>query len=183
MTSGVYEHKKHQGFQKGNQMGRRNKGNKNALGYKHTKLAKLKISKATSKEKSHWWIKDRSKLKISRSKAYDSKYKIWMLNVKKRDNWKCKISNQNCTGRLEAHHIMGWKDNEILRYEINNGITLCVAHHPKKRSDEIRLVSYFQSLLTNKKYMNEEDITQNDMDRMSDVENEREEEANTTRNE
>lgn len=29
----------------------------------------------------------------------------------------------------------------------------------------------------------EEDITQNDMDRMSDVENEREEEANTTRNE
>lgn len=37
--------------------------------------------------------------------------------------------------------------------------------------------------LLNNKITMEEDITQNDMDRMSDVENEREEEANTTRNE
>jgi len=93
-------------------------------------------------------IADRSLLKTDRQKAYDTKYKYWMLKVKKRDNWRCKINNKDCKGRLEAHHILSWQDFPELRYNINNGISLCQAHHPRVRAEEKRLISIFQGLVS-----------------------------------
>ena len=69
--------------------------------------------------------------------------------VKKRDNWKCKIDNLDCEGRLESHHILSWKDYPELRYDINNGICLCKKHHPKKRNEEINLILTFQQIINN----------------------------------
>ncbi len=51
------------------------------------------------------------------------------------------------TGKVIAHHILGWSAYPELRYEINNGITLCHFHHPKKRIDEGRLIPIFQKLV------------------------------------
>lgn len=100
-------------------------------------------------KESHRWIKDRNKLKIDeRKKSYDTKYKYWMLAIKKRDKWKCRIINKDCKGRLEAHHILDWENYPELRYEINNGITLCHAHHPRGRAKEKRMVSCFMELLS-----------------------------------
>lgn len=93
------------------------------------------------------WLEDRSKLKTDEKKHLDSKYRIWMREVKNRDGWKCKISNGDCSGRLEAHHILSWRSYPELRYQINNGITLCVFHHPRKREEEARLSPYFQELV------------------------------------
>lgn len=59
-----------------------------------------------------------------------------------------KINNKDCEGKLEAHHILSWKDYPELRYDINNGITLCHAHHPKKRAEEKRLSPYFMELVS-----------------------------------
>lgn len=100
-------------------------------------------------EKHHAWIKDRTQI-IGRHNRnfHDPNYKQWHNAVKIRDNWKCKISNQDCNGRLEAHHIFGWKIYPELRYEINNGITLCHFHHPRKRDEEKRMIQFFQELLT-----------------------------------
>ncbi len=70
-----------------------------------------------------------------------------MLSVKKRDNWKCRIADENCKGRLEAHHILNWIDYPELRYELTNGITLCHAHHPKGRKREAELSPYLQKLV------------------------------------
>ena len=94
------------------------------------------------------WISDRTKVKMDRSHAYDSAYKFWMRQVKNRDGWKCKISNGDCSGRVEAHHILGWRDHPELRYKINNGITLCHSHHPRRREEEKRLSPYFQELVS-----------------------------------
>jgi hypothetical protein len=94
------------------------------------------------------WIKDRSKLKKSNRKDHDYAYKNWMLNVKKRDSWKCKLLNEQCNGRLESHHIFNWIDYPELRYDINNGITLCHFHHPFGREEEKRMIPIFQELLT-----------------------------------
>lgn len=94
------------------------------------------------------WIKDRSKVKYSEKKHLCTKYREWMFSVKNRDGWECKIYNEDCSGRLEAHHILGWVDYPELRYEVNNGITLCQAHHPRKRAEEKRLVPYFKGLVT-----------------------------------
>ena len=77
----------------------------------------------------------------------DPLQKGWRKAVKNRDGWKCRIANNNCFGKLEAHHILPWSEFPELRYEVNNGITLCHAHHPRKRSDVAKLSPYFQDLV------------------------------------
>lgn len=99
-------------------------------------------------EKHYLYKKDRTQLQKSEKKHLDGRYREWMLGVKKRDNWKCRIADVNCDGRLEAHHILNWKDYTELRYQINNGITLCHAHHPRGRAKEKRLSSYFMELVS-----------------------------------
>lgn len=92
------------------------------------------------------WIHDRSKL-LKRNKRNDSACMEWKKQVHLRDSWSCRIADINCEGRLEAHHILPWRDYPELRYETNNGITLCHAHHPRKRSEEAKLSPYFQKLV------------------------------------
>src|SRR3990167_722345 len=62
-------------------------------------------------------------------------------------NSKGQFSNDDCSGRVEAHHILGWRSHPELRYEIKNGITLCLSHHPRKRSEEERYAPMFQELV------------------------------------
>ena len=92
------------------------------------------------------WISDRAKL-AKRQERNDMAYKEWRKKVWLRDNFTCKIANPDCKGRIEAHHILGWTPYPELRYEVNNGITLCHFHHPRKREDEMNLSPYFQELV------------------------------------
>lgn len=120
---------------------------KGMLGKQHSEETKLKMS-GRKGELSARWIKDRTKLKTDRVHMYDTRYKYWMQAVKNRDGWKCRLSNGSCSGRLEAHHIMGWKEHPRARYQLNNGITLCLAHHPRKRVEEKRLAPTFVELVS-----------------------------------
>lgn len=95
------------------------------------------------------WIKDRNLIKRQLERN-NHEYKQWRINVWKRDNYKCKMLNKDCGGRIEAHHILGWTLYPELRYEINNGITLCHLHHPRKKDEEIKLSPYFQELVNEK---------------------------------
>lgn len=104
------------------------------------------ISERLKGNKNHNWISDRSKL-VKKQKRNDSAYFSWRREVFKRDSYKCKMSSINCSGKLEAHHILGWSLYPELRYNINNGITLCHVHHPRKKEDEKKLSPYFQSLV------------------------------------
>lgn len=78
----------------------------------------------------------------------DPAYHSWRIVVYIRDGFKCRIDNKDCNGKIEAHHILGWSSYPELRYEVKNGITLCRAHHPRKRAEEQRLISEFQKLVT-----------------------------------
>jgi hypothetical protein len=78
----------------------------------------------------------------------DPLYLKWMTEVKERDNKRCRIKNQDCNGRLEAHHILDWVNHPELRYEITNGITLCRFHHPKGRDEEKRWADALQKLVS-----------------------------------
>jgi 5-methylcytosine-specific restriction endonuclease McrA len=54
----------------------------------------------------------------------------WRTSVYKRDNYicySCKIRG----GTLNAHHIHSFNNNNLLRYNIDNGITLCKKCHRK----------------------------------------------------
>lgn len=135
-------------------------------GKKHSEetLSKMSLSQKSWTRNKRGVMSEETRLKISiankgkrfksipvedRKQAYDTDYKDWMKSVKNRDDWKCKISNEECFGRLEAHYILPWSLFPNLRYETNNGITLCVFHHPRKRSEEKRLAPLFKKLLLN----------------------------------
>lgn len=109
-----------------------------------------KISIANSGSNNGAYIEDRTKIKPHRTFS-GTAYRNWSKNVKIRDNYMCKINNKDCNGRLESHHILNWRDYPELRYEINNGITLCHTHHPRGKANEERLSPYFQELLLNNK--------------------------------
>lgn len=105
------------------------------------------INAKPPKGENHYrWIKDRSKLKKS-DRRNDSLYREWRANVWKRDAFKCKLANQDCQGRIEAHHILNWQNFPEFRYQLNNGITVCHAHHPRKRAEEKQLVPIFNELV------------------------------------
>jgi len=134
---------------------------------------KIKVSEAKKKNPTKYWSgkefssEHRKKLSIvstgrcrelagnwdgGKSKNHHSttepRYKEWRGRVFTRDDWKCVIDNQSCKGQIQAHHILPWRDFPELRYEINNGITLCQAHHPRKRAEEKRLIPFFSGLVS-----------------------------------
>lgn len=105
-------------------------------------------SKLKLRGENHYrYFKDRTKL-AKKQNRNDSAYFEWRKQVWLRDDFKCKIANPDCIGRIEAHHILGWAEHPELRYEVNNGITLCHAHHPRKRAEEKRLSPYFMELVS-----------------------------------
>ena len=146
MTSGVYkriEGKKYGSFFKGQIAW--NKGMKGVNGPSR----KGKKYPEKQGENAYQWIKDKTQLKKDLERgSYAHIY--WSKSIKKRDGLKCKINNQDCKGRLEAHHILGYTEHPELRYELNNGIALCHFHHPRKRAEEAKLSPFFQQLVSEK---------------------------------
>lgn len=94
------------------------------------------------------WIIDRALLKDDYRDRGGQLHREWSNNVKRRDNWTCKINNSDCDGKIVAHHILSWKEYAELRYSLNNGITLCHAHHPRGRAEEKRLIPLFSGLVS-----------------------------------
>ncbi len=93
------------------------------------------------------YIEDRTKVK-NRDHHFTTEYISWRKSVFERDGYQCRISEEKCGKYVEAHHIYSWKDYVELRYKINNGITLCRAHHPRSRAEEKRLIPIFEELMS-----------------------------------
>lgn len=59
------------------------------------------------------------------------KCQIWKKSVFERDNYTCQICKDDRGGNLNAHHINSFHKCKDLRFDINNGITLCKTCHQK----------------------------------------------------
>lgn len=92
------------------------------------------------------WIKNRLLVK-QRDRRNNPLNKIWRRAVWERDGFRCQIADKECEGRIEAHHILRWKDFPDLRFDINNGITLCHRHHPRKKDEEDRMIPLFRNII------------------------------------
>lgn len=80
----------------------------------------------------------------------DPLYKQWRKDVRKRDNHRCQWPGCIASKKLQAHHIMRWADSVDLRYNINNGITLCKAHHQMIQGNERAYEAVFRKIIANK---------------------------------
>jgi len=57
-------------------------------------------------------------------------YIEWRTAVYERDKYTCVECGQ-IGGELNAHHILGWEHYPASRFDIDNGVTLCVDCHAK----------------------------------------------------
>lgn len=62
---------------------------------------------------------------MARNNTY---YKEWLKNVFNRDNYTCQCCGKR-GGNLNAHHLYNFSKCKNLRYDVNNGITLCERCH------------------------------------------------------
>jgi len=60
----------------------------------------------------------------------------WRNSIYKRDNYECQMCGKH--GYLEAHHIKPWKEYPDLRFDLDNGITLCLSCHYKVHNKKMR---------------------------------------------
>lgn len=118
------------------------------FGRSHTDHSRRLMSVAKIGKKPPNWIPDRTKLKFDPTRG-GQQHSEWSMSVKGRDNWKCQLSDKNCSGRIEAHHIYSWNEFPELRYQLSNGISLCHAHHPRRRDDERRMIPIFIKMVSN----------------------------------
>lgn len=95
-------------------------------------------------EKHPRWIKDRSLLKIS-DRRNDSMYKEWRKKVRNACEHKCVFDGEDCSGRLEAHHIFPWSSYPEKRYDARNGVLVCRFHHPRgRKQEELSIPSFLE---------------------------------------
>lgn len=72
------------------------------------------------------WDED-EKTKDRRDRA-SAEYTRWRREVFMRDGFQCQVCNQ-IGGNLNAHHIKPFSKYKELRFDVDNGITVCVECH------------------------------------------------------
>jgi hypothetical protein len=77
----------------------------------------------------------------------DPQYKAWRKAVYARDKRKCMWPKCCSRKKLQAHHIRRWADYPSLRYEVDNGITLCKSHHDMIKNQEDYYAYFFLTIL------------------------------------
>ncbi|AKQ08542.1 HNH endonuclease [Bacillus phage PBC2] len=81
-----------------------------------------------SGEKCHLWRGGKAD-----EARWTAEYREWRKSVFERDGYTCQKCKDDKGGNLEAHHILNFSKYKDIRYDINNGITLCkVCHNPNE---------------------------------------------------
>ena len=118
-------------------------GNTYAKGTKHTaeyKAEKSRMFKALHADgvytyhrgkDAHNWRGGTTSL--SKCERTSNRYKAWRTAVFERDNYTCQGCDER-GGYLEAHHILSWAKFPKARFEVSNGMALCLPCHEKTDS-------------------------------------------------
>lgn len=81
----------------------------------------------------------------------DPLYKKWRNDVRKRDRGICQWPGCKACKKLQVHHIKRWVDSVGLRYNIENGITLCKDHHKYIEGNEAAYEAVFLKIIADNK--------------------------------
>ncbi|RLI46445.1 hypothetical protein DRO61_09215 [Candidatus Bathyarchaeota archaeon] len=91
---------------------------------------------------------------MSRKRNYECPvYKNFRNAVLKRDNFTCQMCNRKGKGIwLNVHHIIKWSSASSLRYDVDNGISLCRDCHKEVTGKESHYITYLtEKVRRNKK--------------------------------
>ena len=81
----------------------------------------------------------------------DPVYQDWRKQVLKRDKRKCQMPGCKRKGkRMQVHHIRKWSSAASLRFELENGITLCARCHKEVNTNEAIYESLFHQIVSRK---------------------------------
>jgi 5-methylcytosine-specific restriction endonuclease McrA len=80
----------------------------------------------------------------------DPVYAQWRMSVYKRDNFTCQMPNCRRKSGLQAHHIRKWSSASILRFDVQNGITLCRSCHNEVNGHEEQYEGLFLEIIRGK---------------------------------
>ncbi len=120
------------GFQKGNQYGKKNKGKISpwkGIKNRYSKKTLRKMRKVKLGEQSHFW---KGGVSLENEKIRKSlEYRLWVKAVFERDNYQCIWGGKKHGSKLHADHIKPFALYPELRFAIDNGRTLCVDCHKK----------------------------------------------------
>ncbi len=115
-------------------MSRKRMGNVYRVGKKHTPETRARISQTVRMRTPHGKqchsYKD-GKLAERRGLRFSPEYKRWRFDVFARDKFTCQECGDNRGGNLVAHHIKPFAEYPDLRFDVTNGLTLCVVCHDK----------------------------------------------------
>lgn len=105
----------------------RMRGNKHRLGRRHSlETRKLMSTSARKGEHSNFWKGGTTgEAKVIRSSA---EYRLWRKAVFERDDYTCQVCGKR-GGRLHPDHIKRFSMFPELRFEVDNGRTLCEDCH------------------------------------------------------
>jgi 5-methylcytosine-specific restriction endonuclease McrA len=81
----------------------------------------------------------------------DPIYKDWRLSVYKRDKFTCQMPGCKSKRQIQAHHIRKWSTASALRYDLDNGITLCRQCHDSISKSEEYYEALFIDIVRSKK--------------------------------
>ena len=93
---------------------------------RHTQETRQKQSLAQKGERGSNW--QGGLTTINQRERASAAYAEWRLSVFKRDRYRC----QHCGARGEhAHHVKSFSTHPALRFNVANGLTLCIPCHDK----------------------------------------------------
>lgn len=91
------------------------------------KISNSLLGQRTGSE-NNLWKGGITKINYDERHNHITEEKRWRNKVYIRDDYTCQMCGQ-CGGDKNAHHIMSYKDYPELRFEIENGLTLCYNCH------------------------------------------------------
>lgn len=108
----------------------------------------MKKNQRTFKGEKHWNWKG-GVTEYNHSLRHTKEYNEWRFSVYKRDHYTCQHCDSKCDSKMiVAHHIKFFNDYPELRYDVDNGITLCRSCH-KKLHKEIGEDTQFKKVINN----------------------------------
>jgi hypothetical protein len=113
-------------------------------GKTHTDEAKKKTSEALKGKNTPNWQGGITPLNTIRRHSIE--HREWREKIYKRDDFTCQVCKER-GGRIEPHHIKPWRKFKDERYDISNGITLCIHCHKLTTRNEEKLIDFFSNII------------------------------------